>query len=319
MICFRRAINLSPCTPAGGPAPFGESGLQLLQVGLRVGGPAAVDPATGARRLMARGATLTVAFNPKVVQAYRLVGHATTTLTGPTRLGDASRPDGRERTVRPVRVVAEAGRRQRRGDGRLSAGTTPMAVPSGTWPRGSAGRNSPSRLPNAPASLQAVALAAETARVLRSHAAPGRGLGRVLDLAAQVPAATAVAAVVRRAGPVGHRGRQSPGQSGGRRSSGGHRWRALSRPGRLRTKASRRQFKTGSTSSCLAMLSHTPANPSGLVNLPIASVAIGRRDAPKATPAATLVIIRGIGGTGREAALPATRRAGHVRGVTAAG
>ena len=68
---------------SGGPAPFGEPGMQLLQVGLRAGGSLSPDPATGAPRVVARGATLTVAFNPQVVQAYRLVGHATTTLTGP--------------------------------------------------------------------------------------------------------------------------------------------------------------------------------------------------------------------------------------------
>jgi hypothetical protein len=184
--------NLFPATNqpfalhmVGGPAPFGESGLQLLQVGLRVGGPTVVDPATGLRRTMAQGATLTVTFNPKVVQAYRLVGHATSTLTGP---------------VPSVTRVDLAAGSELSGLFELwlkTDGGNDVASLELAWhePNSSAERHLAGRIArpqfaksfgDAPASLQAVALAAETARVLRSHAAPGRGLGRVLDLAAEV-------------------------------------------------------------------------------------------------------------------------------------
>ena len=169
----------------GGPAPFGESGLQLLQVGVRVGGPTVVDPATGVRRLMAQGATLTVTFNPKVVQAYRLVGHATSTLTGPV--------------PSVTRVDLAAGSELSglfelwlKADGGNDVATVELAwhEPNSSAERHLAGRIARPQFAKsfggAPASLQAVALAAEIARVLRSHTAPGRGLDRVLDLAAEV-------------------------------------------------------------------------------------------------------------------------------------
>jgi hypothetical protein len=168
-----------------GPAPFGEPGMQLLQVGLRAGGSLCPDPATGAPRVVARGATLTVTFNPRVVQAYRLVGHATTTLTGPaaavTKVDLAAgaelaglfelwlKPTGGDDVATAELVWNDpAGNAQRRMTGRVGR---PQFAKS---------------FAESAASLQAVALAAETARALRSHAAPGRGLGRVLDLAAQV-------------------------------------------------------------------------------------------------------------------------------------
>jgi hypothetical protein len=173
---------------AAGPAPFGEAGMQLLQVGLRTGGPTVVDPATGLPRVLAHGATLTVKFNPKVVQAYRLVGHGTTTLTGPVA------------AVTQVDLVAGielAGLFEMwlKPDGGNDVATIDLAWHDANNSGNSAQRHMAARVvrsqfagsfAEAPASLQAVALAAETARLLRSHAAPGRGLGRVLDLAGQV-------------------------------------------------------------------------------------------------------------------------------------
>jgi len=168
-----------------GPAPFGEPGMQLLQVGLRAGGSQSPDPATGAPRIVARGATLTVTFNHQVVQAYRLVGHATTTLTGPVA------------SVTKVDLTAGA---ELAGLFELwlkPTGGEEVATIDLAWndPAGGAVRHMAARVRRpqfaksfgeSAASLQAVALAAETARALRSHATPGRGLGRVLDLASQV-------------------------------------------------------------------------------------------------------------------------------------
>ncbi len=168
-----------------GAAPFGEPGMQLLQVGLRAGGPLTPDPATGLPRVVARGATLTVTFKPQVVQAYRLVGHATTTLTGPVA------------AVTKVDLTAGA---EMAGLFELwlkPTGGDDVATVELVWhdPVGGARRHLTGRVSRpqfaatfveSAASLQAVALAAETARALRLHAAPGRGLGRVLDLAAQV-------------------------------------------------------------------------------------------------------------------------------------
>ncbi len=169
---------------AAGPAPFGEPGLQLLQVGLRAGGPIASDPATGAPRIVGRAATLNVAFNPQVVQAYRLVGHATTTLTGP---------------VAPVTQIDLTPGTESAGLFELwlkPTGGDDVATVNLTWhdPNGNAERHLVGHVKRAQfagsfaeeaASLQALALAAETARALRSHTA-GRGLGRIVDLAAQV-------------------------------------------------------------------------------------------------------------------------------------
>ncbi|HEX4143853.1 MAG TPA: von Willebrand factor type A domain-containing protein [Pirellulales bacterium] len=170
---------------SAGPSPFGEPGMQLLQVGLSTGGSLGPDPATGAPRVVARGATLTVTFNPQVVQAYRLVGHATTTLTGP--VAPVTKIDltaGSE-----VAGLFELWLKPTGGDDVATAELV-WNDPAGGAPRRMSKRFSRSQLAksfaDSAASLQAVALAAETARALRSHATPGRGLGRVLDLASQV-------------------------------------------------------------------------------------------------------------------------------------
>ena len=209
-----------------GPAPFGEPGLQLLQVGLRAGGPLSPDPATGAPRVVARGATLTVTFNPQVVQAYRLVGHATTTLTGPVA------------AVTKVDLTAGA---ELAGLFELwlkPAGGDDVATVDLVWhdPAGGARRHMTGRVSRpqfaksfveSAASLQAVALAAETARALRSHAAPGRGLGRVLDLATQVQPQLRTQRIVWTTDPVGCPSREGARQSGGRCTAGRRRLSAL--------------------------------------------------------------------------------------------
>ena len=209
-----------------GPAPFGEPGLQLLQVGLRAGGPVKPDPATGAPRVVARGATLTVTFKPHVVQAYRLVGHATTTLTGPVE------------AVTKVDLTAGA---ELAGLFELwlkPTGGDDVATVELVWhdPAGGAQRHLAGRVSRpqfaksfaeSAASLQAVALAAETARALRSHAAPGRGLGRVLDLASQVQPQLRGAGIVWTTDRVGRPGRKSAGQPGGRCPAGRRRFAAL--------------------------------------------------------------------------------------------
>jgi hypothetical protein len=170
---------------AAGPAPFGESGMKLLQVGLCVGGSLTPDPATGAPRVVARDATLTVAFNPHVVQAYRLVGHASTTLTGPVAaITKVDLTAGTELSGLFELWLKPAG-----GDD-VATAELAWIDPAGGAQRRMSGRVTRSQFAKSfgesAASLQAAALAAETARSLRSHAAPGRGLTRVLDLASQV-------------------------------------------------------------------------------------------------------------------------------------
>ncbi|HTU25334.1 MAG TPA: von Willebrand factor type A domain-containing protein [Pirellulales bacterium] len=172
---------------SAGPAPFGEPALQLLQVGLRAGGNRNPDPATGLPRVVGRNATLIVAFNPQVVQAYRLVGHATTTLTGPVAsITKVDLTGGSE-----VAGLFELWLKPGGGD---NVATVDLAWndPTGTAQRHATGRVVRGQFVKTFAecapSLQAAALAAETARSLRSHAAPGRGLAKVLDLSTQVSA-----------------------------------------------------------------------------------------------------------------------------------
>jgi hypothetical protein len=170
---------------AAGRAPFGERELQLLGVGLRAGGTAGADPATGAPLPVARGVKVQVAFNPQVVGAYRLVGHATATLTGP--VASATEVD--------LTSGNEAG-----GLFELwlkPAGADPVATVTLSWkdPKNGAQRRVVSKVgrgqfaasfAESAAPLQAMALEAEAARALRLHATPGRGLARVVDLANQV-------------------------------------------------------------------------------------------------------------------------------------
>lgn len=148
---------------------------------------AILEAVTGQKAIVARQASLRVTFNPATVASYRLLGHEATTLTG---TGAVSQVD--LRADQAATAFFEVWLKSDGGDD--------VAVAEAEWQDAQTGQAHKvqqriSRLQFArsfaesPLSLQAAAIAAETAETLRgSYFAPGsRALARVLDLASQAP------------------------------------------------------------------------------------------------------------------------------------
>jgi Ca-activated chloride channel homolog len=141
------------------------------------------DALAGAPQTVSHSTALKVTFNPQVVHSYRLVGHATTTITGPASAATQVDLRAGSQATGLFEVWLQPG------------GGDDVATAELTWhePGGSAAGHLTQRISRlqfaksfaeSPLSLQAAAIAAETARMLRGHGAlPGRSSTRLQDLA----------------------------------------------------------------------------------------------------------------------------------------
>jgi len=147
---------------------------------------ALLEAATGRSQVVASGAVLTVTFNPLSVAAYRLLGHEAVTLTG-----DAPVPAEVDlRALETATALYELWLKPTGGDDVATAELSwrePDGRPQQTSQRVSRLQFAKS-FAEGPSSLQAAAIAVETAEVLRgSYFAPsGHALIRLKDLGRQV-------------------------------------------------------------------------------------------------------------------------------------
>ncbi len=139
----------------------------------------------GAPQTVAHSASLKVTFNPQVVHSYRLVGHATTTITGPASAATQVDLHAGAQAAGLFEIWLQPG------------GGDDVATAELTWhePAGAGSQKLTQRISRlqfaksfaeSPLSLQAAVIATEAARALRSHSTtPARSLTRVVDLANQ--------------------------------------------------------------------------------------------------------------------------------------
>jgi Ca-activated chloride channel family protein len=144
---------------------------------------ALTDALAGGPQTIAHSASLKVTFNPQVVHSYRLVGHATTTITGPASAATQVDLHAGAQAAGLFEIWLQPG------------GGDDVATAELTWhePAGAGSQKLTQRISRlqfaksfaeSPLSLQAAVIASEAARALRSYTAtPARSFARVLDLA----------------------------------------------------------------------------------------------------------------------------------------